>query len=237
MNYICIVINEYNLMKKYVAYYRVSLKDEQKQKGLGLLSQRTIVHQYAENNNAEIIYEFSERESGRKNDRVELNKALNACKENNATLIIAKIDRLSRNVSFVFALRDSNVDFLACDLMEFNTLTLAIFVAMAQQERELISNRTSSALKELKRKGVKLGTSENLIQNMDRAIFNSIKTRREKALCNENNQKSYTVIQLLRGNDVSLNKCASYLNAKGFLTSSGRKHTAMSVKNLIALYE
>lgn len=223
-------------MKKYVAYYRISLKDEQKQKGLGLLAQRTMVNQYISNNDAELIGEFSERESGKIDNRIELNKALNFCKKNNATLIIAKIDRLSRRISFIFALRDSGVDFVACDLPEFNTLSLAVIAAMAQQERELISSRTKAALNELKKNNVKLGTPTNLVNNMDKAIKKSVETRKMKALNNDNNVKSYSMIQLLIDKGLSLNKCANYLNEKGFVTSTGKKHTSMSVYNLIALF-
>lgn len=223
-------------MKKYVAYYRLSLKDEQKQKGLGLLAQKSAIRQYISNNDSELISEFSERESGKNDNRIELNKALMMCKENSATLIIAKLDRLSRNVSFVFALRDSGVEFIACDLPEFNTLTLAIFVAMAQQERELISSRTKSALNELKKNNVKLGKPTNLINNIDKAVKKSVETRKVKALNNDNNIKSYSMVQLLIEKGLSLNKCASYLNEKGFVTSTGKKHTSMSVYNLIALF-
>ena len=223
-------------MKKYVAYYRVSLKDENKQKGLGLNAQQTTVHEYISNNNASLIAEFSERESGKINDRIELNKALDVCKKESATLIIAKLDRLSRNVSFVFALRDANVDFFACDLKEFNTLTLAIFIAMAQQERELISSRTKLALNELKKNGVKLGSKSNLTNNLESNIKKAIEVRKEKALNNENNKKSIAIIRLLRKDNYSLNQCAKYLNENHFPTSTGKEHTATSVKNLISLY-
>lgn len=223
-------------MKKYVAYYRISLKNELKQKGLGLDAQRTTVYDYINSNDGKLIAEYSERESGKLDNRIALNDALKACREHGATLVIAKLDRLSRNVSFVFSLRDAGVDFVACDLLQFNTLTLAVFCAMAQQERELISSRTRVALAELKRKGKQLGSSSNLVNNIDKAINNSIRTRKQKALNNENNRKSFAVIKLLRETNVSLNKCASYLNEQGFLTSSSKKHTATSVKNLISLY-
>lgn len=223
-------------MKKYVAYYRISLKNELKQKGLGLDAQRTTVCNYISSNGGKLIAEYSERESGKLDNRIALNDALKECREHNATLVIAKLDRLSRNVSFVFSLRDAGVDFVACDLLQFNTLTLAVFCAMAQQERELIASRTKAALDELKRKGKRLGSPCNLINNIDKAIDNSIRTRKEKALNNENNRKAFAVIKLLRETNISLNKCAHYLNEQGFLTSSLKKHTATSVKNLISLY-
>lgn len=223
-------------MKKYVAYYRISLKDENKQRGLGLLAQRTTVCNYISSNGGKLIAEYSERESGKLDNRIALNYALKECREHNATLVIAKLDRLSRNVSFVFSLRDAGVDFVACDLLQFNTLTLAVFCAMAQQERELISSRTKAALNELKRSDVELGMPMNLINNLDKAIKKSIQTRKMKALNNENNIKSFAVIQLLRENNVSLNACAKYLNEMEFLTSTSKKHTATSVKNLIQLY-
>lgn len=224
-------------MTNYIAYYRVSLKDETRQKGLGLLAQTRSVHEYINNNNGNLIAEFSERESGKNDNRIELNKALRLCKETNATLVISKIDRLSRKVSFVFALKDSGINFIALDLPSFNTLTLAIFTSLAQQERELISSRTKDALNELKKRNVKLGVPENLINNLDVAITNSINSRKEKAKNNENNKKSYAMIQLLRNVNMSLNQCAKYLNERCFLTSQNRRHTATSVKNLIRLYQ
>ena len=176
-----------DMEKKYIAYYRVSTVKQ----SLGLEAQRSTVKAFLSNiADSILLNEYEEKESGKDDNRVQLHLAIEECKRKNATLIIAKLDRLSRNVSFIFALKDANVDFIACDLQQFNTLTLAIFSALAQQERELISSRTKAALAE-KRKVKKLGNPQNLTNNLDKALENSKQTRRNKALLNDNNRSIY----------------------------------------------
>lgn len=219
-------------MKKYIAYYRVSTKKQ----CLGLEAQRTTVSTYINNvQDSILLNEYEEKESGKYDNRTQLNKALFECKQQNATLIIAKLDRLSRNVSFIFALRDANVDFIACDLPEFNTLTLAIFSALAQQERELISSRTKAALAE-KKKTKQLGTPANLTNNLDKAIENSIQTRRNKALLNDNNRKAYTLIKALKEANNSFNAIAKQLNENGFRTANNCEFKANQVERLYHLF-
>jgi len=142
---------------KLVAYERVSTA-RQGRSGLGLEAQRRAIDDYAEAKGATILARFTEVESGRKNDRPELEKALGLAKLTGATLIIAKLDRLSRNAAFLLTLRDSGVRFLACDMPEANDLTVGIMALVAQQEREAISRRTREALAAAKARGVKLGT-------------------------------------------------------------------------------
>ena len=127
----------------YVAYYRVSTK-RQGESGLGLEAQKQAVNLYAKTNGC-ILKEFTEVESGKKDNRPQLDMAIKECKQRNATLLIAKLDRLSRNVSFLFTLKQS-INFVCLDLPDLNTLTLGIFATMAQHERGLISKRTKSAL-------------------------------------------------------------------------------------------
>lgn len=219
-------------MKKYIAYYRVSTRKQ----GLGLEAQRSTVEAYINNmQDANLIAEYSEKESGKDNNRVQLNEAIAQCKKDNSTLIIAKLDRLSRNVSFIFALRDANVDFICCDLPEFNSLTLAIFAGLAQQERELISSRTKAALAE-KRKVKALGTPANLINNMDKAIDNSKTTRKAKALNNDNNRKAFSLIQALRANGNSWNSIALSLNSNGFRTANNSVFSAIQVQRVYRMY-
>jgi len=129
--------------KKYVAYYRVSTQ-RQGQSGLGLDAQQAQIQTCI--SDGELINSFTDIESGRKANRPELDKALAFCKKENATLIIAKLDRLSRNVNFIFSLRDSGVKFKACDLPDFNTLTLGVFASFAEYESEKIKERTKAAL-------------------------------------------------------------------------------------------
>lgn len=217
---------------KYVAYYRVSTVKQ----SLGLEAQRSTVKSFLSNiSDSVLINEYEEKESGKYDNRVQLHLAIEECKRKNATLIIAKLDRLSRNVSFIFALRDANVDFIACDLQQFNTLTLAIFSALAQQERELISSRTKAALAE-KKKIKKLGNPQNLTDNLDKAVENSKQTRRNKALLNDNNRKAYTLIKALKEANNSFNAIAKELNVNGFRTANNCLFKANQVERLYHLF-
>ena len=215
-------------MANYIAYYRVSTNKQ----NLGLEAQRTSVANYLNNiEGASLIAEYSEHESGKQDNRTELLKAIADCKRTNSTLIIAKLDRLSRNVSFVFSLKDSGVDFIACDLPQFNTLTLAIFVGLAQQERELISQRTKAALRELKRKGVKLGKPNASFSDSDRA--KASESNKAKAMNHPNTQKAVAVIKLLLKETRSLTRIAQSLNDGGFRTMNDKLFTPCGISRLI----
>lgn len=139
-----------------VAYERVSTA-RQGQCGLGLEAQRRQIAEFAASRGAEVLARFTEVESGRKADRPELAKALHHAKVTGATLVIAKLDRLSRNAAFLLALRDSGVKFVAVDMPEANHLTVGIMALVAEAEREAISRRTKEALASAKARGVKLG--------------------------------------------------------------------------------
>jgi DNA invertase Pin-like site-specific DNA recombinase len=120
-------------MMNYVAYYRVSTK-KQGQSGLGLESQRELVKRFLKPGDT-LLQEYIEVESGKRNDRLQLEAAIAFAKQHQAQLLIAKLDRLSRNASFIFKLRDSHVNFLAVDMPDANTLTIGIFAVLAQHER------------------------------------------------------------------------------------------------------
>jgi DNA invertase Pin-like site-specific DNA recombinase len=139
-----------------VAYERVSTA-RQGASGLGLQAQRKVIEDFAASRGSEVLARFTEVESGRKADRPELSKALHLAKVTGATLVIAKLDRLSRNAAFLLALRDSGVRFVAVDMPEANDLTVGIMALVAQAEREAISRRTKEALAVAKARGVKLG--------------------------------------------------------------------------------
>ena len=141
---------------RFIAYERVSTA-RQGVSGLGLEAQRRSIDAFAASRNAEVLARFTEVESGRNPDRPELAKALHLSKITGATLVIAKLDRLSRNAAFLLTLRDSGVRFLAVDLPEANDLTVGIMALVAQAEREAISRRTKEALAVAKARGVKLG--------------------------------------------------------------------------------
>jgi len=147
-----------NQNTKYIAYYRVST-DRQGQSGLGLEAQQQSVQQHLGCHKAQLINEFTEIESGGKNNRTELNKALELCKKEKATLIIAKLDRLTRNVHFISGLMESKVDFIAADNPHANKLMIHMLAAFAEHEREMISQRTKAALKAAKARGVRLGVN------------------------------------------------------------------------------
>lgn len=167
------------IMKEGVAYYRVST-DKQGESGLGLEAQRDSVHLFVKGRRLRLSREFTEIESGKKSkNRPVLQEALSYCGRNNAILIIAKLDRLGRNVAFISALMESKVEFVAVDLPEANRLILHIMAAFAEFEREQISSRTKAALQIAKNRGVELGKYGKVLAqyNHDAAISFSQKLR------------------------------------------------------------
>lgn len=151
-------------MKSFILYRRVSTV-RQGQSGLGLESQEETVRRYVTGQNGTVVGEFVEVESGKNNDRPQLTLALNECRRQKATLVVAKLDRLSRNAEFLLRLQNGNVDFVCCDCPNVDRFTVGILALVAQRERELISERTKSALQTAKVRGVRLGT-----RNPDRQV-------------------------------------------------------------------
>ena len=141
---------------KIVTYSRVST-DKQGRSGLGLEAQEETIARYCDQHGAERVADFVEVESGKKNHRPELQKAIRAAKQHKAKLLVAKLDRLSRNAAFLLQLRDSNIEFVAADNPEANNLTIGILAVVAENEREMTSQRTKAALAAAKARGVKLG--------------------------------------------------------------------------------
>lgn len=220
-----------NDSKKYVAYYRVSTK-KQSNSGLGLAAQKETVKQFLKAGES-LIAEFTETESGKNDNRIQLQKAIELAKAENALLLIAKLDRISRNASFIFALRDSGVKFVCCDLPDMNTMSIGIFATMAQHERELISDRTKRALAARKAAGFTLGSPQNLT---DKARVKSIESRKAAAASDENNKRAISLISSLRELNVSYSKIAAKLNDNNFKTSRGNQFYAASVKQLFDNY-
>ena len=136
-------------------------------------------------NLAQLLFEYMEIESGKKNQRPQLLAAIAEARRVGATLLIAKLDRLSRNAGFIFALRDSGVAFICCDMPDANTLTAGLFAIIAQRNRETISKRPEDALTAKKTRGAKLGTPANLTTV---AIEKSRHIRQENAQTNQQNQ-------------------------------------------------
>jgi DNA invertase Pin-like site-specific DNA recombinase len=141
---------------KFISYLRVST-DKQGERGYGLDAQRKAVEDYLNGGSWDLIAEFVEVESGKRNDRPQLAAALAACKKHRAKLVIAKLDRLARNVAFIANLMDGKVDFVCCDMPQATRLTIHVLAAVAEHEREMISERTRNGLAAAKARGVKLG--------------------------------------------------------------------------------
>jgi DNA invertase Pin-like site-specific DNA recombinase len=145
-----------------VSYYRVST-DKQGESRLGLEAQREAVQRYARDNGLHILNEYTEIESGRNDHRPVLHAAIEVCKAKNALLLIAKLDRLGRNVAFISKLMESRVEFIAVDNPHATKLILHVLAAFAEHERDLISRRTKEALKIAKSRGVKLGRNAAIL--------------------------------------------------------------------------
>src|SRR5713226_878741 len=148
-----------------IGYLRVSTKG-QGESGLGIEAQKAAVETYAKQNGATLIVCFTEVESGKRADRPELEKALAHARRSKATLVVAKLDRLARNVAFLSALMDSKVPFVACDNPHANRLTLHILAAVAEAEAVAISQRTKAALAAYKARGGKLGAELPQCRNL-----------------------------------------------------------------------
>jgi DNA invertase Pin-like site-specific DNA recombinase len=141
---------------KFIAYYRVSTV-KQGRSGLGLDAQREAVRSYLNGGNWSLLAEHTEVESGKNNDRPQLAKAMQHCRLTGATLVIAKLDRLSRDACFLIGLERAGVDFVAVDMPNANRLTVGIMAVVAEEERRMISARTKSALSAAKARGTVLG--------------------------------------------------------------------------------
>lgn len=217
-------------MKKYVSYLRVSTKGQERS-GLGLEAQRAVIEYFAKVDSAEIVREFVESESGKEiENRPTLREAIQFCQSNGFVLVVAKLDRLSRNVEHIFKIQNTLGDlFKSCDLPSTDSLTLSIFAGLAQREREIISIRTKLALKAKKEKGANLGKVENLTTEGRRLGVERIK---EKARQNPNNRRAKSLIQKCKKDGMTLEQIANELNNNGFFTSRGKSFTKTTVSRL-----
>ena len=217
----------------YVSYLRQSTK-KQSLSNLGIEAQREIIQKHL--GQIQPIAEFVETESGKKTDRPKLAEALELCRKTKSTLIVAKLDRLSRNVAFTSKLLESDVEIKFCDFPEANRLVLHIIASIAEYEAGLISTRTKQALKAKKARGVRLGKPENLVNNLGKAISNSNHTNRQKALDNDNNRRAIAMLKVMATQNLSLSEMARRLNEEGFVTSRGKKFSAWQVSVLLKRY-
>jgi DNA invertase Pin-like site-specific DNA recombinase len=216
---------------KFVGYLRVST-EKQGQSGLGLEAQRKAIDDYLNGGRWELLAEYVEIESGKRSDRPELARALMHSKATGATLVIAKLDRLSRNVAFISNLMESDVEFVAADMPMANRLTVHVLAAVAEHEREMISQRTTAALAAAKARGVKLGNPNGA--RALRGIGNAHAVAAVKAGADAHLRRVLPVLKAVRGEGTtSLHAMAAELNRRGILTARGGGWYATTVKNLI----
>jgi DNA invertase Pin-like site-specific DNA recombinase len=214
--------------RSYVSYYRVSTL-KQGQSGLGLEAQQAAVRSFVLDP-ARIVAEYVEVESGKLNQRPQLQAAIEAARQQGAVLLIAKLDRLSRNAGFIFALRDSGVDFVCCDMPDANTLTVGLFAIIAQHERETISKRTKDALTAKKARGAQLGTPANFTAEV---IQQGREVQQRNAQENQANRQAARLGKLLQEKGHTLQQIAQELNEAGYRTRRGKQFFPMSVQRLL----
>lgn len=205
-------------MTKYVAYYRVSTQ-RQGASGLGLEAQQRAVQAFA---NGSVIASYTEIESGRRDDRPVLAEALAFAKANNATLLIAKIDRLARDVHFISGLLKAGVPIVCVDMPEANIMVLQMMAVMAEQEARMISDRTKAALQSAKERGVRLGVNN---PNVMAGVIAKGKASADSL---------FQIIQTIPDYQSLSNRAlAKALNDKGFKTINGNDWTHIQVKRVI----
>jgi DNA invertase Pin-like site-specific DNA recombinase len=217
---------------KFVAYYRVSTA-KQGRSGLGLEAQQEAVRSYLNGGSWQLVAEVVEVESGRRNDRPKLAEALRLCRLHGATLIIAKLDRLARNVAFISNLMESGVEFTAVDFPQANRLTVHILAAVAEHEAKAISTRTKDALAAAKARGKRLGGDRgNLPAVAKDGARASVMTRVEKA-GNRAADLAPIIEELRAAGAASLRQIATGLNAKGIKAARGGEWSAVQVQRVL----
>ncbi len=215
--------------QSFVAYYRVSTA-AQGRSGLGLEAQQDCVSRFVTSSRGSVVASFTDIESGKRDDRPQLALAIATAKASGATLLVAKLDRLSRSVGFIFQLRDSGAHFICADMPEFTTLTLAIFAGLAMHERELISGRTKAALAAKKARGFTLGTPRNLD---DAARAKGCDALRRGAREHPANRHATELASLYRAQGMSLRAIAAKLGEGGHRTRRGKDWGSRGVLRLL----
>jgi DNA invertase Pin-like site-specific DNA recombinase len=200
---------------RFFSYLRVST-DKQGANGYGVDAQRKAINDYLNGGSWELLGEYVEVETGKRADRPKLAEALAACRKHRAKLVIAKLDRLSRNVAFIAALMDSKVEFVCCDFPQANRLTLHILAAVAEHEREMISQRTRAGLAAAKARGVRLGGPKLPALNATRSAD---AVARAQAIAPH----------LAELSSLSARRIAAELHARGVETPSGAPWSAKTV--------
>lgn len=218
-----------------VAYLRVSTKG-QEVSGLGLEAQQAAVEAYARSINATVVASFVETESGKRKDRPELTKALQAAKLMKATLCIATLSRLSRNLHFITSLMESGVDFVACDNPAATKLTIHILAAVAEEEARMISTRTKAALQAAKARGVKLGNPNGAAHLKGLSNAPAVAALRSRAVAQAMDLKA-TIEAMKAEGIVSLSGIARGLNERGILSATGGQWSPKTVSRVLERLE
>jgi len=220
-------------MRRFVAYFRVSTA-RQGRSGLGIEAQREAVLQYI-NGNSEVLAEFVEHESGRKADRPELAKALRHCRATGATLIVARLDRLARDVAFLSGVMNSSVEFVVCDFPDANRLTLHVMAAVAEYEARRIGDNTRAALKVAKARGVKLGNPNGAAALRRAAKGNAAAVAARRAQTAQRASDLREMVEDIRSSGItSLSGIAAELNLREARTPQGKQWHPASVARLLA---
>lgn len=219
---------------KYVAYLRVSTA-RQGCSGLGLEAQRSAINAFVIQRSGALLETFMEVESGKVNTRPELAKALHLAKVTGATLVIAKLDRLSRNAAFLLTLQDSGARFVAADMPDANELTVGVMALVAQQERQAISQRTREALQAAKARGQKLGNPNGASALKRAARGNQAALAAVRATADAHAEMLGPLVQALRADGcATLASVAAELNRRQILAPRGGTWHRSSVSNLLA---
>lgn len=220
--------------EKFIAYLRRSKKEQKS--NLGIESQNIEVQNYARNNNGVIINTYTEIEGGTSaalKKRKAIWDAINECKEKDAVLLIAKLDRLARDVEFTAKLQNTGIRFVACDVPQANEFTIHVMAAVAQQEAKRISERTKQALNRKRQKGEPLGfwTHRKRFTKLDDAArVKATKAIKEKALQNPNNLRARGYAQALRMKGITYREIAERLNNEGYKSPTNKKINANTVR-------
>jgi DNA invertase Pin-like site-specific DNA recombinase len=220
----------------FVSYLRVSTA-RQGQSGLGLEAQRKAVEDYLNGGHWQLIQEFVEVESGKNNDRAELAKAMALCRLRNATLVIAKIDRLSRDAHFLLGLQKAGVRFVAADMPEANEMVVGIMAVVAQAERKMISTRTKQALAAAKARGVKLGglrhREDGSVVKLDAATIAAGRAARAAHSAARASDLAPIIADIKATGANSLREIAAALNGRGIPTARGGEWSAVQVQRVM----
>ena len=217
---------------KFVSYLRVSTA-RQGRSGLGLEAQRKAVEDYLNGGNWQLVTQFVEVESGKKADRPQLEKAFRLCRLLGAKLVIAKLDRLSRDAHFLLGLEKAGVDFVAADMPQANRLTIGIMAVMAEHERRMISERTKAALAAAKRRGVKLGGDRGArLTAKQRALGRAALQAKAHARAAD---LAPTIKELQAAGYESLRAIAAGLEERGIPAARGGKWSAVQVARLLEM--